>query len=341
MQKRTRIIRDFILKNVKSHPMDIARFAASNFDISVQSILRHINNLIGLGLISSSGKTLGRRYSLAKHIYTYAYQNDGSISEDLIWKDDISKYFSSFTENVRRIWAYCFAEIFNNAIDHSAGTNINVVVEQDIEETVLKIRDNGIGIFNKIRDFMHLPDNREVVIELAKGKFTTDKERHTGEGLFFTSRMLDKFAILSYGASWLHDFNKSDWIFDENNDTEYKGTLVIMTLSNHSDRKIVDVFDKYGNPDFDTTIIPVVLMSGGENGLVSRSQARRLVARIDRFKNVFFDFKGIDSIGQAFADELFRVFRNENQSVNIHVNNAAPQVQSMITRAENNASNRQ
>ena len=37
--------------------------------------------------------------------------------------------------------------------------------------------------------------------------------------------------------------------------------------------------------------------------LMSRSQAKRLLARIDRFKVVLFDFDGVIMIGQAFADE--------------------------------------
>lgn len=37
------------------------------------------------------------------------------------------------------------------------------------------------------------------ILELSKGKFTSDPARHSGEGIFFTSRMCDKFEILSKG----------------------------------------------------------------------------------------------------------------------------------------------
>lgn len=30
--------------------------------------------------------------------------------------------------------------------------------------------------------------------------------------------------------------------------------------------------------------------------------------RFERFRNIELDFKGVDEIGQAFADELFRVY---------------------------------
>ncbi len=47
------------------------------------------------------------------------------------------------------------------------------------------------------------------------------------------------------------------------------------------------------------------------------------------------DFKDIKSIGQAFADEIFRVYRNKNPEVKISWNRADEEVQSMINRVEN------
>jgi hypothetical protein len=44
--------------------------------------------------------------------------------------------------------------------------------------------------------------------------------------------------------------------------------------------------------------------------LMSRSQARRLMNRFDRFSEVVLDFTGVNFIGQGFADEIFRVFAN-------------------------------
>ena len=41
---------------------------------------------------------------------------------------------------------------------------------------------------------------------------------------------------------------------------------------------------------------------------VTRSQAKRLVARLERFGSIELDFSDIDEIGQGFADEVFRVF---------------------------------
>lgn len=46
--------------------------------------------------------------------------------------------------------------------------------------------------------------------------------------------------------------------------------------------------------------------------LDSRSQAKRLLARVDKFKKVIFDFDDVEPIGQAFADEVFCVFAKQH-----------------------------
>jgi len=58
------------------------------------------------------------------------------------------------------------------------------------------------------------------------------------------------------------------------------------------------------------------------------------LARIELFKLVIFDFAYVDSIGQAFADEIFRVFANQHKEIelaHIHTNEAVKQ---MIDRAK-------
>jgi hypothetical protein len=69
--------------------------------------------------------------------------------------------------------------------------------------------------------------------------------------------------------------------------------------------------------------------------LVSRSQAKRLLNRFERFKVVILDFDGVQEIGQAFADEIFRVFPNSHPATEIRDLNASHQVQKMISRAKN------
>jgi 23S rRNA pseudoU1915 N3-methylase RlmH len=68
--------------------------------------------------------------------------------------------------------------------------------------------------------------------------------------------------------------------------------------------------------------------------LVSRSQAKRVLAGIDRFKVAALDFTGVDWIGQGFADEIFRVYQNAHPEIKILVEGANPEVKAMIQRVK-------
>lgn len=335
MRTNTEQIREFIINNVTEHPSDIARFVATNFGVSVQAINSHLKSLVQSNILVAEGKTKARVYKLFNKTSIFNYQITPDLSEDRVWRSDIEPFVASFADNVQRIWMYCFSEMFNNAIDHSGGSNITVKVSQDVLNTKIIIQDDGIGIFNKVSAHLGIDDLREVVTEIAKGKFTTDKQNHTGEGIFFTSRMVDVFFIWSYKISWMHFFDKADWVFDENTESEYKGTSVSLKLANKVDRTTKEIFNKFGNPDFDSTVIPVVLMDSNSMGLVSRSQARRLLSRLENFKNVVLDFKGVSEIGQAFADEIFRVFPSYHPDIKISAVNTTSDVASMIQRALN------
>lgn len=335
MRANTEQIRNFIINNIEKHPVDISGLVAQKFDISSQAANSHLRALVEDNILISTGKTKGKRYGLHEKVAVFNYKITPDLSEDRVWRTDIEPFVASFDGNVQRIWMYCFSEIFNNAIDHSEGNNITVKVSQDVLNTRIIIQDDGIGIFNKVSAHLGVDDLREVVTEIAKGKFTTDKKHHTGEGIFFTSRTVDVFFIWSYNISWMHYFDKADWIFDENTENEYKGTSVSLTLANKTDRILKEMFDKFGNPDFDSTVIPVVLMDSSSMGLVSRSQARRLLSRLENFKNVVLDFKGVSEIGQAFADEIFRVFQSCHPEIKISAVHTTPDVDSMIQRALN------
>jgi uncharacterized protein (DUF1330 family) len=89
-----------------------------------------------------------------------------------------------------------------------------------------------------------------------------------------------------------------------------------------------------GDDDGFTKIVVPVILSQFDDILISRSQAKRLLVRVDQFRVVVMDFKDVDEIGQAFADEVFRVFRNQHPDVAISHVNASPDVQRMIRRAE-------
>jgi hypothetical protein len=198
------------------------------------------------------------------------------------------------------------------------------------------VLDDGFGIFKKIQTEMNLVDERHAILELSKGKLTTDPERHTGEGIFFTSRMFDSFDILSGGVYFAHQYGEAeDWIVERANPEA--GTAVWMKLDNHTSRTTKKIFDHYSSGDdygFNKTVVPVNLARYGNDQLISRSQAKRVLARVELFKVVVFDFKDVPTIGQAFADEIFRVFAQRHPEIELHAIHANSEVKRMIERAK-------
>ena len=334
--KRGEAIREFILTHVTDHPTNIAAVTSVKFGITRQAVNKHLQKLCSQNALKSTGRSRAKIYLLAKkELFSRRYTLDGSASEDKVWREDISPLLKGLPENIFEIWHYGFTEMLNNAIDHSMGKSVYVKVMTTPLYTIIDLTDDGEGIFKKIAREMNLGDARHSVLELAKGKLTTDPDNHTGEGIFFTSKVFDNFIIASSDVIFSHQrYDEFDWVFD--NAAGMKGTYVSMELANASKSDLMEVFDSFSTGDdkqFSKTIIPVYLAEYGDDKLVSRSQAKRVLLRVEKFKLVLFDFEEVSSIGQAFADEIFRVFQNQNPDIKIEYLNANNQVEGMIIRA--------
>jgi len=338
VRARGEAVRRFIIDNVEKHPKDISRLTASKFGISRQAVNLHLRRLVDEGALRPDGATSNRSYKLAPLVtWEKDYSIGDGLAEDRVWLRDIAPCLGQMPQNVTDIWHYAFTEMFNNALEHSEGSTVHVAIDRTAASTDLGVSDNGVGIFKKIQAALGLDDERHSVLELAKGKFTTDPANHSGEGIFFSSRMFDDFTIRSGEVFFDHEFAADeDWILKR--DSRVMGTAVLMTLSNHTARTTKKVFDRFtsGGDDygFTKTVVPVKMATYGDDNLVSRSQAQRLLARVDRFKVVVLDFDGIDAIGQAFADEAFRVFPNHHPEIDVLGTNMRSAVKRMVSRAK-------
>lgn len=335
-------VRRFIVEHIDKHPRDISRVTAERFAVTRQAVNKHLQKLVEEKVIAESGKTRSRRYKLMPLVeWSHIYPIAAHPAEDVVWTNDIRPALGQLPDNVMDIWHHGCTEMFNNAIDHSGGTHITVYVRKSAADLEMILSDDGVGIFRKIQSAMGLLDERHAVLELAKGKFTTDPKNHSGEGIFFTSRMFDSFNILSGDVFFSHDFGKpEDWISEV--DQSRGGTAVWMKISNHTARTTKKVFDQFSSAEddyaFNKTVVPVKLAKYGDDNLISRSQAKRLLARIELFKTVILDFKDVPTIGQAFADEIFRVFTNEHPGVELLPLHTNSEVKRMITRVKSGIS---
>lgn len=338
-KERGERIRRQILRDLKYHPDDIAKHIAKIFSITPQAVNNHIKRLEKGDWISSTGIGKGKKYFLGdvrEVRSSFTLNND--IAEDKIWRDYYSFIFEEISENVVDICHYGFTEMVNNVIDHSVGTTVYITVIREKGQIVIIVTDDGEGIFKRIKRLCNLADDRQALLELSKGKLTTDPDNHTGEGIFFTSRVFDKFDIDSKGIEFSHDHtDEYDYLLDSDIPMDKIGTMVFMVIQRNSQREIQSVFDEYteGPEDFkfNKTVIPVRLAQYKNEKLVSRSQAKRILIRVEKFENVIFDFAEVKVIGQAFADEIFRVYAQRHSEITLTPVNMVDDVKRMIKKA--------
>jgi anti-sigma regulatory factor (Ser/Thr protein kinase) len=329
-------VAEFMLGTVEMHPSDLVRVTTEKFGISRQAVHRALKKLICDELIQATGQTRSRRYALGPiRERIIALKVTSGLDEDRVWTEQVRPQLKDLPQNVLSICQYGLTQMLNNVVDHSGSSEATVAVRRTPRSIDLQVQDGGVGILQKIKLDCGLASEREAILELTKGKLTTDPERHTGEGIFFCSRMFDDFAIGSGTVLLLGSAGGEHWSIETREATA--GTFVGMRVSPGSPRTMQEVFGRFasleGSFDFDRTRVVVGLVDLEGSALVSRSQAKRLVARLERFKEVILDFAGVESVTPAFADEIFRVFASGHPQVQLLPVNDNAQVRAMIQRA--------
>jgi STAS-like domain of unknown function (DUF4325) len=336
--QRTKIIRKFILDNVSFHPNDIVKVVAQKFAISRQAAARHLKKLTTQGDIEIEGNTSGRIYRPSKgRIIENTYAVADMPKTELVWKKDILPLLQSLPDNVLGLWKYCFTEIFSNGIDHSDGKTLNVQIIQQKSQTTINIKDDGIGIFRSIKEKRKLSDDEDAALKLSKSRIPIKSNGHVRANILLSSRMTDHFTVISKRVVLTHqDGIDWDWTLDRSDD-EIPGTLICMIINNDTEKTFEQTIRKCKASAKDAsakTCIPVRLMDYSAEALYSRSQARRVLDRVDRFKVAILDFFGVKKIGPAFADQIFRVFSSKHPDIRLLYTNANKQVEAVIQEAK-------
>lgn len=332
-------LRARIIRLIGENDFSPSAFAAQE-DLTIQTVYRYLQNLEKEGAITKRKAGHKNIYGLCEQKTIFRYPLQG-LKEDIVWKRDAEPFFSDLSPTALGNLSFAFTEILNNAIDHSSGTTVSILLKKNGYIATAFIADNGIGIFRKIADALHLEEKRFAILELAKGKFTTDPDSHTGEGIFFSSKVVDNFMI---GSEDLMFYGLSDGApYLDTSILPANGTNVLIQIKYDHAEPMRDVFDRFTQaPEdygFSKTIVPVRLLEYGDERplVVSRSQAKRLMIRFEKFQNIQLDFSGIDEIGQGFADELFRVFQNQHPNTRLIPINCNESVRAMIARVQTSA----
>ena len=317
----------YILEKIDAGVDRLSAHIASTFDISPNTAHNYINQLLEQGIIEKGSRGKYRLVTKSYH-YTLSRSNGDIADESKTYSELLEPLVKPLPNNIEHIWNYAFSEMVNNVIDHSEAEHMEIQILQNYLNTTVFIKDDGIGIFNKIKQHFGLADLDDAICELFKGKLTTNSQEHSGEGIFFTSKMMDTFFILS--DQKIFTTNKYDIDHSGNlPDTAFQGTLVFMSLSNFSQKTAADIFNQYSDNDdgFTKTIIP--LKNIFDTAPVSRSQAKRVCNNLDRFKEVVLDFDGLEWMGQGFAHQVFVVFQSSHPQISLIPCNMCASIEKM------------
>jgi len=313
-----------------AHVSDLASHVAERTGITRRTANKALRTLVDLNWLVREGtprqprfrpgllRQVVRRYPLA------------GLEEDIPWSRDFAPFFT-LPANVLRMVQHVFCELVNNAVDHSEGQSVTVSLRQTPSHVQLLVSDDGRGVFDKIHEAFSLESPSIAMLELSKGKLTSQPQRHTGRGLFFSSKLADIFDLHANEVA----FQRRAW--DEGSWSPGKamkrqGTSVYAAISLDTTRTLDEVLKAYSADGssyaFERTVVPLRLITSGIAGLESRAQARRVAARLNQFRRAEVDFSGVPHIGHGFADELFRVLADPEATL-IPVN-MSPAVAAMV-----------
>jgi len=301
-------ITDWITTAAMQHPQRLdAELAARTGLTSLRSARRALTRLTELQWLVRTGTRRQPRWqpgALRQVVRCYELQG---LQEDLPWTLDFAPCFE-WPAPLNRLVQHAFCELLNNAIDHSGGSHVTVSLRQTATQVQLLVSDNGRGAFERIAQTFAIADPAHAMLELGKGRLTSLPQRHSGQGLFFTSRLADVFDLHANAVA----FRQREWDgrgWQPQRPLRAPGTSVYAAFSLDTTRTLEAVRQTYCSDGvaFDRTVVPLRVITSERVGLESRAQARRVHARLAQFARAELDFAGVPVIGQAFADELFRV----------------------------------
>jgi anti-sigma regulatory factor (Ser/Thr protein kinase) len=276
---------------------------------------RLLRALVTGGVLERHGRGPAARYRLRRLRRRFRL---AGLEEHRVWEQlaaDIARIRPLAADEARSL-QYAVTEVVNNAIDHSRGRAVEVAVAfEPSGATVVTVRDDGVGVFRRVCEDFGFASAYEAIVQLEKGKLTSDPARHSGEGLFFSSKAVARFRLESQAAAWIVDNLVGDSALGPS--PVRRGTQVVLTTLHGRTPRLEEVFRAHTDADtlrFTRTRTTIKLGTLG-SALVSRSEAKRVTARLAEFTHVVLDFSGVDVVGQGFWDEIFRVFARAHPEV--------------------------
>lgn len=327
----------WITAAAREHALDLAAHVEERTGASHRASLAALRRLVDAQWLTRSGSSRRPVYGpglLRQVVRSYTLHG---LQEDLPWQRDFAPNFE-LPRHVARMVQHGFTELVNNAIDHSGGTSVTVSLRQTPSHAQLLVSDDGCGVFSKICAAFDIADAQHAMLELSKGRLTSQPEMHTGRGLFFSSQLADVFDIHANGTA----FQRRAWEstgWQPGRPLPRQGSSIYMSVALDTTRTLDQVMEAWSMDGtgiaFDRTTINLRLLAGPGEALDSRAQARRVAARLPQFRRAEISFAGVEDVGHGFTDELFRVFARAHQEVELLPTHMTPRIAALVKSAQN------
>lgn len=327
----------WITAAAREHSLDLAGHVEERTGASHRAVMSALRRLVDAHWLVRSGSSRRPVYgpgTLRQVARSYTLHG---LQEDIPWQRDFAPNFE-LPRHVARMIQHGFTELVNNAIDHSGGTSVTVSLRQTPSHVQLLVSDDGCGVFDRICEAFDIADAQHAMLELSKGRLTSQPEMHTGRGLFFSAQLADVFDIHANNTAFQRrSWESSGW--QRGRPMPRQGSSIYMAIALDTSRTLDQVMEAWSidgtGIEFDQTTVNLRLLAGPGEPLDSRAQARRVAARLPMFKRAEISFDGVEDVGHGFADELFRVFARAHQEVELTPTHMTPRIAALIKSAQN------
>lgn len=319
-------------------PTALREHLMQRLSISARRAGALLRQLEALGWLRREGSTRRPRHSPGALRQVVRRYELAMLQEDEPWRRDFAPCFA-LPPNVTRLVRHAFTELLNNAIDHSGGESVTVSLRQTPLQAQLLVSDDGVGLFERVAASHGIREPALAMLELGKGRLTSAPARHLGQGLASTARTADVLDLHANAAAFqCRGFEQHGWRAGRGNPAAARaGTSIYVAFAIDTTRTVEQALAELSAAGdglaFDRTRVPLGLLAGEGGVLESRAEARRVAMRLAQFRRAELDFSGVEHIGPAFADELFRVIAREQPEVLMVPTGMRPAVQAMARAA--------
>jgi anti-sigma regulatory factor (Ser/Thr protein kinase) len=305
---------------------------AEALGVSRQAAHGRLAAAVEAGRLRPEGNARARRY--LPIVPCFSFDVAGLVEDRVLAhvRARLETDFRSLSAAEDRVLAYVFTEMVNNAIEHAHAARVSVSLEIRKDAVALAVVDDGIGAFASVQAGRGLASPMEAAAEITKGKVTTMPEHHSGEGVFFSSKAVDRFEMEANGVALVVDNSIDDLTIRRA--PEHPGTIVRLSFARPVTRSLQSMFAAWSDEFAFTRTRTVVRLFAMGRDFVSRSEARRILQGLETFREIVVDFQGVDGIGQGFADEVFRVWALQHPDIRLVPTNMVDEVRFFVERAE-------